>query len=170
MELKLNSCTVRKYRVGDEASLVHSANNRKLWRNLRDRFPYPYTMNDAIWWVQTASAAYPTTDFAIVVDGLAVGGVGLVLKDDVYRGTAEIGYWLGEEYWGRGIVTEVVQTMTAYAFEVFHLHRIYAEVFEWNPASMRVLEKCGYQCEGRLRKSVTKDGQTIDAFLYAVVR
>src|SRR5262249_33241135 len=160
---------VRRFRFGDEESLVRCANNRKLWRNLRDRFPHPYTMDDAVWWVQTASMTYPTTDFAIEVDGAAVGGVGLILRDGVYRGTAEIGYWLGEEYWGRGIVTEVVQAVTDYAFDAFRLHRIYAEVFEWNPASMRVLEKCGYQCEGRLRKSVTKDGEIIDAFLYAIV-
>ncbi len=170
MELKLKSCIVRNYRPGDELSLVHAANNRKLWRNLRDRFPHPYTMDDAVWWVQGASAGYPVTDFAIEVDGAAVGGVGFILRDDVYTGTAEIGYWLGEDYWGRGIVTEAVRAMTDYAFGAFRLHRIYAEVFEWNPASMRVLEKCGYEREGRLRKSVTKEGEIIDAFLYAIVR
>ena len=170
MEMKLKNCTVRRFRFGDETSLVRSANNRKLWRNLRDRFPHPYTMDDAVWWVQAATATYPTTDFAIEVDGAAVGGVGLILRDDVYRGTAEIGYWLGEEFWGRGIATEALIAVTEYAFANFDLCRLYAHVFDWNGASSRVLEKAGYEFEGRMRKSVIKEGQTIDQLMYAMVR
>lgn len=170
MELKLESCIVRHYREGDEPSLVRHADNYKLWRNLRDRFPHPYTMDDAVAWVRLANADEPVTNFAIEVDGAAVGGIGLLLKEDVYRCTAEIGYWLGESYWGRGIMSEAVRAVTAYGFDALRLHRVYAEVFEWNPASMRVLEKAGFALEGRLRKSVIKEGAVIDAFIYAVVR
>ncbi|MGH7406412.1 MAG: GNAT family N-acetyltransferase [Candidatus Methylomirabilales bacterium] len=102
--------------------------------------------------------------------GEAVGRIGLDLQTDVHRRSAEIGFWLAEPYWGRGIATEAVRAMTDFAFATFDLCRIFAGVFEWDPASVRVLEKAGYAYEGRLRKSVTKDGQTIDAFLYAVVR
>ena len=94
----------------------------------------------------------------------------MVLKDDVFRRSAEIGYWLGEGYWARGIVTEAVRAVTNYAFATFDLCRVYAGVFEWNPASARVLEKAGYEFECRMKKSVTKDGETIDELIYAIVR
>jgi RimJ/RimL family protein N-acetyltransferase len=170
MELKLENCTIRNFIEGDEPSLVRHANNRNIWRNLRDRFPHPYVLDDAIWWVRFANSTTPITNFAIAVDGEAVGGIGLILRDDVYRRSAEIGYWLGEEFWGRGIVSSAVQAVTEYGFEKFDLCRIFAEVFEWNPASMRILEKAGYQFEGRLRKAVIKDRQIIDACIYAIVR
>jgi RimJ/RimL family protein N-acetyltransferase len=110
------------------------------------------------------------TSYAIVVDGEAVGGIGIVLQPDVFRRSAEIGYWLGEQYWGRGIVTEALRALTEYAFANFDLCRIYAGVFESNPASMRVLEKAGYAFEGRMKKAVTKDGKTMDDFIYAITR
>jgi [ribosomal protein S5]-alanine N-acetyltransferase len=170
MEFELSRSTLRPWLPGDEESLVRHANNRKLWRNLRDAFPHPYSLADAQHWIQIANPSLPITNFAIVVEGAAVGGIGLVLKDDVFRRSGEIGYWLGEEFWGCGIVTEAVRTVTEYAFATFDLCRVYAGVFEWNPASMRVLEKAGYEFECRLRKSVTKDGETIDELIYAVVR
>jgi [ribosomal protein S5]-alanine N-acetyltransferase len=170
MELQLEKFTIRNWQAGDELSLVHNANNRKIWRNVRDKFPHPYTLEDAIWWIGFANSETPVTHFAIAVDGAAVGGIGLILRDDVYRLSAEIGYWLGELYWGRGITSEAVCAITDYAFANFELCRIYAEVFEWNPASMRVLEKAGFQFEGRLRKCAIKDGQIIDACIYAIVR
>jgi RimJ/RimL family protein N-acetyltransferase len=170
MELRLTTCTLRPWRKGDEESLVRHANNRAVWRNLRDLFPHPYTQADAEWWIETSSAADPITNFAIAVDGAAVGAIGVVLKDDVFRRSAEIGYWLGEEFWGRGIVSEAVRAMTDYAFANWDLCRIQAGVFEWNPASMRVLEKAGYQFEGRMHKAVIKDGESIDELIYAIVR
>ena len=105
-----------------------------------------------------------------MVEGAAVGGIGLDLRSDIFRRSAEIGYWLGEPFWGRGLTTEAVRAVTDYAFETFDLRRIDAGVFEWNRASMRVLEKAGYTCEARLRKSITKEGQTIDQLIYARVR
>jgi len=170
MELELSKSRLRPWKPGDEESLVRHANNRVIWRNLRDAFPHPYTLANAQHWIRSANPATPVTNFAIVVDGTAVGGIGLVLKDDVFRRSAEIGYWLGEEYWGRGIVTEAVRAVTDYAFATFDLCRVYAGVFEWNPASMRVLEKAGYEYECRMRKSVFKDGEIIDELIYAIVR
>jgi len=102
--------------------------------------------------------------------GAAIGAIGLHLKKDVRRLTAELGYWLGEEFWGRGIATEAVRAVTAHVFARFDLVRLYAGVFEENHASMRVLEKAGYTREARLRKAVIKAGRTIDLFLYALVR
>src|SRR5262245_50979207 len=170
MELKLSKSTLRDWRTGDEESLVRHANNKRIWRNLRDLFPHPYTLEDALHWIRVANPTLPITNFAIVVDGAAVGAIGLVLKDDVFRRSAEIGYWPGEEFWGRGIVTEAVRAVTAYAFATFDICRVYTGVFEWNPASMRVLEKAGYEFECRIKKSVTKDGETIDEFIFAIVR
>lgn len=170
MVLKLTRCTIRPWQHGDEASLAQHANNRNIWRNLRDTFPHPYTLKDAEEWIRFASAENPPRNFAIVVEGEAAGGLGFVLKDDVYRRTAEIGYWLGEKFWGRGIITEAVDAMTEYAFANFDICRIQAGVYEWNPASMRVLEKAGYALEARLRKSIIKDGETIDELIYAIVR
>ena len=169
MEIELKTCVIRPWRPGDEESLVANANNHKVWRNLRDRFPHPYTIDDAREWIRHMGEESPQTNFAIVVDGEAVGGIGLVLNGDIYRCSAEIGYWLGEAFWGRGVMTEAVRALTQWAFDNFNLSRIYAGVLEWNPASIRVLEKAGYQFEGRLRKAVVKQDLVMDELVYSVV-
>ena len=128
------------------------------------------TLDDARDWVGLAGQESPPTHFAIVVNGQAVGGIGLVFRDDINSCRAEIGYWLGEAYWGRGIVTESVRAVTAWTFENFDLASIYAGVLEWNPASMRVLEKAGYRFEARLRKAMIKEGVVMDEFIYSVIR
>jgi RimJ/RimL family protein N-acetyltransferase len=161
---------VRSWERRDAAALVRHANSRRIWRNLRDQFPYPYTVADADLWIRTARALRPETAFAIAVGGEAVGAIGIELKDDVYRRSAEIGYWLGEAFWGRGIATEALVAVSRWSFEHFELCRLYAHVFDWNPASARVLEKAGYTFEARLRRAVIKDGEIIDALLYALVR
>lgn len=170
LKLRLNQVLLRDWRPGDEDSLARYANNRNVWINLRDRFPHPYTLADAEGWIEGPGQTSPQTQFAIVLDGEAIGGVGFELREDIFRRSAEIGYWLGEPFWGRGIATEVLRAITEYALKNFDLCRIEAGVFEWNPASMRVLEKAGYVLEARLRQSITKNGQTIDQFLYAMVR
>jgi RimJ/RimL family protein N-acetyltransferase len=170
MEIKLSQCVIRDWRSGDEDSLALHANNVKVWRNLRDSFPHPYTRRDAEKWIAICQSQSPAISFAIEVDASAVGGIGFVLKEDVYRRSIEIGYWLGEAHWGRGIMTEAVRAMTEYAFETFDVCRIYAGVFEWNRGSMRVLEKAGYELEARLKKSITKNGQCIDEVIYAIIR
>lgn len=170
MELKLTRSTIRDWRVGDEASLVRHANNHKIWLNVRDAFPHPYTTADAEGWIHKTSGEYPMTSFAIEVEGAAVGGIGLVLQTDIFRRSAEIGYWLSEDYWGRGIVTEAVKAFTEWSFANFDLCRIYAGVFEWNRASARVLEKCGFEFEGRMKKAVIKEGRTGDELIYAITK
>jgi RimJ/RimL family protein N-acetyltransferase len=168
--MELHQCTLRRWRRGDEASLIQHANNRKVWINLRDVFPHPYTRADADAWIQRSESESPQTSFAIEVGGSAVGGIGLTLQSDIFRRSAEVGFWLGEEYWGRGIMTEALKAVSEYAFANFDLCRIFAGVFETNPASMRVLEKAGYILEGRLMKAVTKEHRTLDQLMYAMTR
>jgi RimJ/RimL family protein N-acetyltransferase len=158
---------LRGWEETDRDSLVAQANNRNVWRNLRDRFPHPYTENDAEAWLALARAQPDWLNWAIVVDDAAVGCVGLEPLTDVHAGTTHIGYWLGEPYWGRGIMTAAVQAIAGHAFSPLGFKRIETPVFAWNPASMRVLEKCGFVREGVMAKSVLKDGELIDSVLYA---
>jgi RimJ/RimL family protein N-acetyltransferase len=169
MRLALRNCTVRSWRTDDLESLVTHADNRNVWINLRDRFPHPYSRADGRAWLETACRQDPETNFAIDVAGRAVGGIGFILQHDIAFRSAEIGYWLGEAFWGRGISTEAVRAVTAYAIDKYDLCRVFAAVFEWNPGSCRVLEKAGYVREARMRKSATKAAQTVDEFLYAFV-
>lgn len=170
MQLVLPSCTVRSWQKNDRPSLVRHANNRRVWVNLRDRFPHPYTSDDAARFLAWALAERPETNFAIAVGDEAVGAIGYQIQPDVHRISAEIGFWLGEAYWGRGIMTEALRAVTEQAFHTHNLRRLFAGVFEWNPASMRVLEKAGYTREAVLRQSAIKDGRIIDQALYAIVR
>ncbi|HET9341914.1 MAG TPA: GNAT family N-acetyltransferase [Candidatus Eremiobacteraceae bacterium] len=170
MEIILEQCTLREWRPSDEASLVKHANNKNVSRNLSDIFPYPYTAEAARAWLGKHEGVQPQRDFAIVIDGDAVGGVGLYPGKDIFHRSAEIGYWLGEEYWGRGIVTEAVRAVTKYGFEAFNLMHIFAGCFERNTGSRRVLEKAGFELEGRLRMHATKDGVTMNDVVYGIVR
>lgn len=167
MYLECGACVIRSWRPGDEETLPLHANNRKVWLNLRDRFPHPYTRSDAEKFIQRLSGIVPETNFAIDVNGEAVGGIGLELHDDVERCSAEIGYWLGEPYWGRGITTAAVMALTDYAFNEFKLTRVYAVPYARNAASIKVLEKAGYVCEGVMRRSAIKDGEVLDQVMYA---
>ena len=168
MEVEAGLCKLRAWRPGDEPSLAKYANNRKVWINLRDIFPYPYTVDHASAWVDSVKDITPVTAFAIADSDEAIGGIGLTLLNDVHRRSAEVGFWLGEPHWGKGIASSALLALTEYAFANFDLVRLQANAFEWNRASARVLEKCGFIREGRLRKSATKDGHTIDEFLYAL--
>jgi RimJ/RimL family protein N-acetyltransferase len=169
MELDCGKCKLRSWHPKDVGSLAGHANNRKIWLNLRDRFPYPYTRTDAEIWIKGSLAARPETSFAIDISGEAVGGIGFELKTDVERFSAEVGYWLGEEFWGRGICTAALKIATQFAIESYNLNRIFALPFAENLASIRVLEKTGYVREGVLRKSSYKDGRFLDQHLYAYV-
>jgi [ribosomal protein S5]-alanine N-acetyltransferase len=182
---------LRAWRRSDIPSLVRYANNRNVWVNVRDIFPHPYTHGAARRWIAICeSNRGPTTNFAIVLDNEAIGGIGCRLLDDVNCKSAVIGYWLGEPFWGRGIATAALTQITDYAFKTsftnahvaessarlrsappsVSLERLEATVFEWNPASARVLEKCGYVLEGRMRRSIFKDGRLADSLLYARIR
>ncbi|MCI0569101.1 MAG: GNAT family N-acetyltransferase [Acidobacteria bacterium] len=167
MRLTLPNCEVRSWKASDATSLTLHANNRKIWINLRDAFPHPYAIRDAKGFIRAALKDRPECLFAIAIRGEAVGGIGFALHRDVERVSAEIGYWLGEEFWGRGVTTAALKAVTDYAIRTHGLTRLYAVPFEWNPASFRVLEKAGYALEGRLRQSAIKDGKVIDQLLYA---
>lgn len=169
MLLKLTSCTVRSWRAADAQALASFANNRKIWLNLRDRFPHPYTLQDALGFLHSIIGREPETLFAIAVDGRAVGGIGFVLQQDVERVSAEVGYWLGEPFWGRGIATEALVAITRYAIAHHGLSRVFAVPFASNLASCRVLEKAGYTLEARLRRSAIKDGMIVDQCQYAFI-
>jgi [ribosomal protein S5]-alanine N-acetyltransferase len=170
MRIALPGCVIRGWLSSDRSSVARLANNPKVSANLRDAFPSPYTPEDADRFIAVASTRTPQTLFAIEVDGEAAGSIGLKLNEDVERISAELGYWLGEPYWGRGVMTRVVRAFSDWAFPAFSLHRIYALPYANNPASARVLEKAGFQCEGRLRRAAIKHGQVLDQLLYADVR
>jgi RimJ/RimL family protein N-acetyltransferase len=167
MVVKLTSCEIRSWKASDLESLVQYANNRNVWINVRDRFPYPYTTHDGRAFLRHTRDQRPETAFAIAIHGEAVGGMGFQLQSDVERVSAEIGYWLGEPFWGRGIATEALVALTEYAIATHDLTRVYAVPFAWNTASCRVLEKAGYVLEGRLRRSAIKDGRVTDQLQYA---
>src|SRR5215510_9788328 len=165
--LVLKRCTIRPWRLDHAESLARHANNRKIWLSVRDLFPHPYTIQDAHEFIRRATVEEPATRFCVEVEGVAAGGIGVHPGEDVHRHTATVGYWLGEEFWGRGIMTEAVTAVTDFCFENFPLRRISAEVFANNPASARVLEKAWFTFEGRLKNDVLKDGKLLDSLLYA---
>ena len=162
-------CTVRRWRADDADALVRHANNLKVARQLRDRFPHPYLRANAIGFLKSAMAADDPSNLAIEVNGEAVGAIGYVPGVDVERYSAEIGYWLGEAYWGRGIVTEALELVTEHLFAAGNLLRVFALPFADNVGSRRVIEKAGYAQEGTLRSSSVKYGAPRDQALYAKV-
>jgi RimJ/RimL family protein N-acetyltransferase len=170
VRIVLSECVVRSWEWTDAEALQRHANNRKISRNLHDVFPSPYTVRDARRWLAHALSASPETAFAIDVDGESVGGIGFMLKQGAAARSAEVGYWLGEPYWGRGITTECVRAVSSYVFENFpYICRLYAQVFPWNKASMRVLEKAGFKQECVLKKAAMKAGEVIDLFQFALI-
>jgi RimJ/RimL family protein N-acetyltransferase len=169
MQLSLKTCQVRSWRPSDMDPLARYANNRNIWLNLRDAFPHPYGKRDARDFIRSMQQREPETNFAIVVGPEAVGSIGFMLRPDVERVSAEIGYWLGEPFWGRGITTEAVMAVTGYAIRNHGLTRLFAVPFASNRASCRVLEKAGYVLEARLRRSAMKDGKVVDQLQYAFI-
>lgn len=151
-------------------SLVRNADNSHVWRNVRDRFPHPYTRQDGEGWIGLCESGEVESAFAIEVEGEAVGGVGLDRFLDVHRFTCELGYWLGEPYWNRGITTAAARAVTEWGLSSLGIERVHAEVFSWNPASARVLEKAGFLLEGRLRRHVFKHDTLGDVLIYARLR
>ena len=170
MFLPLGVCVVRDWTAEDVPSLVQHANNRNVWINLRDRFPHPYTAANARDFLAHVRQQDPTTVWAIEVDGEAAGAIGLVILSDIERVSAEIGYWLGEACWGRGVATAALRAVTMEAFRRFELRRIFALPFGDNTASIRVLEKAGYTLEGRMRDSAIKDGVVRDQWMFGAYR
>jgi RimJ/RimL family protein N-acetyltransferase len=161
------NCVLRPWRDGDQEDLVRQANSRKVWRNLTHTFPHPYTLADANQWLSIANADPRSVHLAIELHGRDIGGVGAIAGTGISVATADFGYWLGESFWGRGLATAAASAFKEYLVQSRRFARLQAPVFAWNPASMRVLEKVGFVREGVLRKSVSKDSELIDSFMYA---
>jgi [ribosomal protein S5]-alanine N-acetyltransferase len=161
---------VRSFCPDDAGSIAKYANNYNVWVNLRDLFPHPYSLQDAKNWLKTVRQQDPEQTWAIASSQEVIGGIGVHQQLDVNRQSAELGYWLGEPFWGKGIATAAVRATVAHAFSRFDFNRIFAGVFEYNMASARVLEKAGFIREGVMRQAVVKDGKTVDQFLYSVLR
>lgn len=160
---------LRAWRPDDLDSLVANASHADVSRGLRDRFPYPYTGDDGRAWLARAVDESDRA-WAIEIDGSAVGGVSLHPGSDVHRHSAELGYWLGRRFWGRGIMSAIIARFAPDAMAAFRLHRLYATVYANNPASMRVLEKAGFEREGVQKSAVVKRGELLDLVVYARVR
>lgn len=170
MQLDCGVCKIRDWRRGDEWDLVQSANNPNVSRYLTDRFPSPYTLQDAYAWIDLNEAKRDNTNFAVEVGAGVAGGIGYTLGSYETRLTASIGYWLAEPFWGRGIATAALKAMTEYMFAMHMLRRISSVVMAPNLASARVLEKGGYVREGVMRNGVVKHGAVYDLLLYSMVR
>jgi RimJ/RimL family protein N-acetyltransferase len=170
VRLELSRCIVRPWTHADADSLHRHANNRKVSIHLRDRFPFPYELEHARTFLAWLANQPSPTVWAIEVDGEAAGGIGIELHSDIERVSAEIGYWLGESVWGRGVATEALGGVTSEAFKRYDLTRIYAVPFADHIVSVRVLEKSGYVKEGLMRQSAIKDGRVRDQALYATYK
>jgi len=168
--IKRKGFILRPWDPADALALVKHANNPRVAANLRDGFPYPYTLEDAKRWLQMVGSNQEDVILAIEVRGEAAGGIGLHGMKDVYRYNSEIGYWLAEVHWGKGIASEAVGAMVKFAFEETQWLRLFASVYENNPASMRVLQKNGFSPEAIHRKAVMKGGKLMDEHLYALLK
>lgn len=171
MERVLNQCRLRPARLGDAESIARGLNDRAIWRNLRDHVPHPYALADAQAFLARVMSSDPQQIWVIDIAEAAVGAIGVHPRDDVYRGTLEIGYWVSRAFHGRGIASEVVPAIVEHVFATWpNVVRIQGDVFAWNAASARVLEKSGFVREGVLRDAVTKDGELTDLWTYAILR
>lgn len=166
------TCKIRKWKLSDAKDLAIALSNRKIQDNLRDGLPYPYTEQDGADYISDMLSAdeNETFAFAITIDGKAVGSIGVFRQGNIHRQTAELGYYIAEEYWGRGIMTEAVKQICQYVFSESDIIRIYAEPFAYNAASCKVLEKAGFQYEGTLRRNAVKNGKVIDMKMYSLLK
>jgi RimJ/RimL family protein N-acetyltransferase len=167
MQIDLSGYLIRSYKLSDKDALIKYANNQNVSKNLRDSFPYPYTEKDAVKWLNLACIQNPEVNFAIANPEELIGGIGLLLQPDVYRYSAEVGYWLAEPFWGKGIATKALIAFTNYAFIQFDLVRLFAGVFDGNDPS---LEKAGYKFEGRYKKAVYKNDKFRDQLMYGILK
>ncbi|MFN8581270.1 MAG: GNAT family N-acetyltransferase [Gemmatimonadaceae bacterium] len=167
MRIDLPLCAVRDWEPRDLDRLVRFADNRKIWKNLRDRFPSPYTRAAGEEWIANVTSAKPRTSFVIAVGDELVGSIGVIPGTDIYARSAEVGYWLGEEYWGKGLAAEALSGFVPWAFAEFNLARMWAAVFVTNPGSARVLEKAGFVREATFANAAVKDGEVLDEWIYA---
>jgi len=157
---------IRPWKPEDAGALANICNNRKIWLNVRDRFPHPYTVANAVEWIKFTNEQKPLQNMAIIYTNRIAGSVGVMPKEDVYRKSIEIGYFLGEAFWGKGIATQAVGQILEYIKVNFDVIRVYAEVFNHNKASMKVLEKNGFHLEGIREKAVIKNNLILDDYVW----
>ena len=165
MEFKL-----RPWNISDLDSLVKYANNWNIAKNLTDKFPFPYSENSGRAFIEFATKDDPIHIFAIDINGQAVGGIGIHPQDDIHRKNAELGYWLAEPFWGKGVISNAVKQSVDFAFDTFQIDRVFARPFGTNLASQKVLEKNGFVLEGRFEKVLFKNNEYLDELIYAVRR
>ncbi len=171
MIIECTNFILRPWQDSDIPELVRLANNRKIFENVRDHFPSPYTYRDAVQWLEFVKQnKEPLRLFAIETEGRLAGSISIEFKTDVYRKNAEIGYWLGEPYWNRHIMTEAIKCITRYIFDQFAIVRIYAESFADNAGSRRALEKAGFVCEAVHRSNIIKNNKIKDSCIYALLK
>lgn len=165
-------CHIRKWRIEDKNALATIANNKNVLDNLRDGIPYPYTIKDAEEFITSMLSADQgkTFAFAITVNDVAIGSIGVFRCDNIHSRTAEMGYYIGEPYWGNGFATSAVMQVCKYIFKHTDIIRIFAEPFAHNTASCRVLEKAGFLLEGTLHSNAVKNGKVLDMNMYARIK
>ena len=167
----MNNFELRELQLTDVKSLAENANDIEIWNNTRDYLPNPYSEKDAEEFIKMVSSqSKPASILAIAVDGKAVGVIGVILQKDVERISAELGYWLGKKYWGKGIMTEAIKQFTKYAFANFPIHKIYATPFDFNIGSLKVLQKAGFEREAILKQAAIKNGKIIDLHYYSLIK
>ena len=168
--LQSENILLRSLAEDDKEALALLANNKKIFDNVRDILPHPYTIDDAIFFINVTKQENPQMSFAIEYEGQFCGMIGLMPQQDVYRRTAEIGYWLGEPFWNKGIATIAVKLITDYGFKELDFIRIHTGIFEYNIGSMKVLEKNGYKKDCVFEKSIIKNGKIIDEHRYSKIK
>lgn len=159
---------LRPWTLNDLDSLVKYADNWNIAKFLTDAFPHPYTNESGKFYIDLVSKNEPQTIFAIDVNGEAVGSIGIYLQSDVHKKNAELGYWLAEPFWGKGLVTQAVKKIVEYSFQTFEIERIFARPFGTNLASQNVLEKAGFKLEAHFEKTIFKNGEYLDELVYAI--
>lgn len=162
----IDGVQIRPWNPEDAGMLAAVCNNKKIWLNVRDRFPHPYTVANAVEWIAFTRNQKPVQNMAIIFNGKIAGSIGVMPKEDVYRKSIEIGYFVGEDFWGRGVASAAVALIVDYIKAHFDVIRIYAEVFAHNTASMRVLEKNGFHFEGIREKAVIKNNIIMDDHIW----
>lgn len=168
--LKEGNIILRPLYDNDANALAELANNKKIWDNVRDFLPSPYSIDDANHFIKLTQKENPQMTFAVEYNGQFCGVIGLVGQSDVYKRTAEIGYWIGEPYWNKGIATVSVKLLTEYGFNELDFIRIHTGVFEYNIGSMKVLAKSGYSKDGVFKKSILKNGQIFDEHRFSITK
>lgn len=168
--IQVNEYQIRDFKFEDKNALVKYANNPEVSKYLRNTFPSPYTVHDAERWLKSVVGKNDSLFFAIANKNELIGGISAIPYEDIHRFTAEIGYWLGQPFWNKGITSDILKSFCNYLFNNYDFNRLTANVFEGNTASEKVLLKCGFQLEGTLKKSVFKWNIFIDQYIYGLLK